>query len=129
MSADFSITVEPERDLVRIRMSGFFAEEDIQRFLAARREAHARLTCAPNEHLTLNDVRDMKIQSQEMVEAFRSMLASDSAFRSRRLAFVVSPTLARTQLMRAVDRRDARCFEGPWAAEAWLYTGQEQAAA
>ena len=128
MSAEFSITVDPARDLVRIRMSGFFSAEDIQRFLDARREAHAQLTCSPNQHLTLNDVRDMKIQSQEMVEAFRSMLASDSAFRSRRLAFVVSPTLARTQLVRAVDRRDARCFEDPWAAEAWLYTGHAQAA-
>jgi hypothetical protein len=128
MSAEFSIDVDPAQSLVRIRMSGFFAPEDIAAFLAARREAHARLTCGPNEHLTLNDLRDMKIQAQESVELFRDLLA-DPAFRSRRLAFVIGRTLARTQLGRALDRRYARTFEDPWAAEAWLLSGSDLAAA
>jgi hypothetical protein len=119
MSANFSITADPARDLVRIRMSGFFTLEDIAAFVEARRAAHAQLTCARNQHVTVNDVREMKIQSQEIVDAFREMLAAPD-YRSRRLAFVVSPTLARTQLMRAVAGRDVRCFEDAWAAEAWL---------
>lgn len=128
MSADFTIVADPGRDLIRIRMAGFFAPEDIQRFLAVRREAHARLTCGPNQHLTLNDIRDMKIQSGEIVEGFRELLA-DPAYHSRRLAFIVSPTLARSQLLRAIQRRAARCFENPWEAEAWLYTGLMRSAA
>ncbi|MDG2533334.1 hypothetical protein P6144_06730 [Sphingomonas sp. HITSZ_GF] len=128
MSANFSFEVDPAQNLVRIRMSGFFAPEDIESFLAARAEAHAQLTCGPNQHLTLNDLRDMKIQAQESVEMFREMLA-DPAFRSRRLAFVIGRTLARTQLGRALDRRYARTFEDAWAAEAWLLTGSDRAAA
>jgi hypothetical protein len=128
MSAEFSFDVDPAQSLVRIRMSGFFAPEDIAAFLAARTTAHAKLTCAPNQHFTLNDLRDMKIQSQESVDGFRALLA-DPAFRSRRLAFVIGKTLARTQLQRALDRRFARCFDDPWAAEAWLLTGEERAAA
>ncbi|WP_218000369.1 hypothetical protein [Sphingomonas soli] len=127
MSAEFSIEADPARDLIRIRMSGFFTQADIQAFLAARREEHAKLHCGPNQHLTLNDVRDMKIQSQEMVDAFREILA-DPHFQSRRLAFVVSPTLARTQLVRALDDRYARCFEDSWAAEAWLNLNSAEAA-
>jgi len=128
MSADFAIDVDAARDLVRIRMSGFFTTEDIDAFLAARAVAHTQLRCGPNQHLTLNDLSDMKIQSQDSVEMFRAMLA-DPAYRSRRLAFVIGRTLARTQLQRALDRRTARCFDDSWAAEAWLFAGSDRAAA
>ena len=128
MSAQYQIDVEPKRNLVKIRMAGFFTERDIEGFLAARRLAHAKLRCGPNEHVTVNDIRDMKIQSQEIVEAFRTMLA-EPEYRSRRLAFVVSPTLARTQVIRAIAGRDARCFEDSWAAEAWLFYGDDVRAA
>src|SRR4051812_4853756 len=104
MSATFSIIAEPKRDLIRIKMGGFFTRADIDGFITARREAHAQLYCGPNEHLTLNDLTSMKIQSQEMVDAFRAVLA-DPEYKSRRLAFVVAPTLARTQLFRALDSR------------------------
>lgn len=120
MSATFSVTCDPDRDLIRITMAGFFAPRDIATFLAQRREAHARLRCGPNRHLTLNDVRGMKIQPQQAVAAFQEMLA-DPAYRSRRLAFIVAPTLARGQLARALaGRADAALFEDPAEAEAWL---------
>jgi hypothetical protein len=127
MSAGFSFQVDPSRHLVRIRMGGFFTLDDIGAFLAARHEAHKQLTCARNQHVTLNDIRDMKIQSQEIVDAFRAMLAAPD-YRSRRLAFIVSPTLARTQVMRALDRREAQCFEDTWRAEAWLFAKSVRAA-
>jgi hypothetical protein len=120
MSAEFSIQAEPARDLIRIRMGGFFSPGDIDAFLRDRVAAHAKLRCGPNEHLTINDIRDMKIQSQEMVDMFRDLLAAPD-YRSRRLAFVVSPTLARTQLARAITGRNARCFEDFWSAETWLF--------
>ncbi|MEZ0242776.1 MAG: hypothetical protein ACAH11_05335 [Sphingomonas sp.] len=128
MSAEYSIEVEPNRNLVRIRMSGFFTPEDIAGFLEARRVAHRQLTCGRNEHLTINDIRDMKIQSQDMVDAFRELLA-DPVYRSRRLAFVVGPTLARTQVVRALANRTARIFEDFWSAEAWLFASDEAEAA
>lgn len=127
MSAEFSIEADPTQDLIRIRMAGFFTEADVLEFLAARRDAHAQLRCRLNQHVTLNDLRGMKIQSQEMVDAFRDLLA-DPLYRSRRLAFVVGPTLARSQLMRAVDGRNVRCFDDIRAAEAWLELGESRAA-
>ncbi|THD36061.1 MAG: hypothetical protein E7773_08995 [Sphingomonas sp.] len=119
MTAHFTVAADPARDLVRIKMSGFFTPADIDAFYAARAAEHAKLTCGRNQHLTLNDLRDMKVQAQDVVAAFQSLLA-DPAYRSRRLAFVVSRTLARSQLMRALDRRVARCFEDAREAEAWL---------
>lgn len=124
MRAIFSIAAEPERDLIRIRMSGFFAPSDIVAFLEERARAHARLTCGANRHLTLNDVRGMSIQPQDSVAAFRAML-SEPSYRSRRLAFVVAPTLARGQLARALSgRAGTRLFEDPAEAERWLFTDE-----
>ena len=124
MSATFSITVEPERDLVRIAMAGLFTPEDIRDFYEARRAAHAKLTCGRNEHLTINDLRSMKIQPQESVAEFQQMLGAPE-YRSRRLAFVIGRTLARSQLQRALSGRGAgtRCFDSVAEAEAWLFHG------
>jgi hypothetical protein len=128
MAAHFTVTADPARDLIRIRMSGFFTPADVEAFHAVRAVEHAKLTCGPNRHLTLNDVTGMIVQAQDIVAAFQSLLA-DPAYRSRRLAFVVSRTLARSQLMRALDARTARCFEDAAQAEAWLLTAEDDAAA
>ncbi|MEO5938266.1 MAG: hypothetical protein ABIQ43_04575 [Sphingomonas sp.] len=128
MAAQFTVTADPARDLIRIKMSGFFAPVDIEAFHAARAAEHAKLTCGGNRHLTLNDVSGMSVQSQDVVASFQALLA-DPVYRSRRLAFVVSRTLARSQLMRALDARTARCFEDATQAEAWLLTADDEAAA
>ena len=120
MSAEFSIQVDPQNDLVRIWMAGFFRQADIADFLEARRQAHEQLSCAPNAHLTINDIRGMSIQSHDVVDAFRAMLAAPE-YRSRRLAFVVGYTLARSQAIRALESRAARWFDDPAKAEAWLF--------
>ena len=120
MAAHFTIRAEPSRDLIRITMSGFFTPADIQAFCDARAVEHARLTCGPNQHVTLTDVTQMKVQSQDVVAAFQTLLA-DSAYRSRKLAFVVDRTLARSQLMRALNGRTAKCFEDRVTAERWLF--------
>jgi hypothetical protein len=125
MKATYTFRIDRARALVSIQMAGLYTMADIAGFLEARQRAHAELCCAPNAHITLNDLRHMKIQSQEVVAAFREMLA-DPAFRSRRLAFVAAPTLARSQLMRALGGRDARCFDSVGEAQAWLL--EEEAA-
>lgn len=120
MAAHFTVRAEPSRDLIRITMAGFFAPADIQAFYDARAAEHARLTCGANQHVTLNDLTAMKVQSQDVVAAFQNLLG-DPAYRSRRLAFVVDRTLARSQLMRALNGRTAKCFEDRVAAEKWLF--------
>ena len=105
-------------------MAGFYTLEDIRAFLEARRKAHAMLTCPPNTHLTLNDIRGMAGQPNTTVDAFAEMLAAPE-YRSRRLAFVVGPNLARTQVLRALANRAGRCFTDPADAEAWLLAEDE----
>jgi hypothetical protein len=124
MSARFSFTIDRRLGLIRIAMAGLFEPADVARFTEARAAAHAELGWAPNQHLTLNDIRAIKIQPQQTVAAFHDLLAG-RAHRSRRLAFVASPTLARNQLMRALAGRHRRCFGDVADAEAWLLTEEE----
>ena len=128
MAAHFTVTADPAHDLVRIKMSGFFTPADIEAFYAARALEHAKLHCGPNRHVTLNDVSGMSVQSQDVVGAFHALLA-DPAYHSRRLAFVVSRTLARSQLMRALNGRTAKCFENRVEAEQWLFARDPEMAA
>lgn len=125
MKASFTIVVDPQRNLVRQYLGGFFVAEDIERFVAARNAAHRQLTCGPNEHVTLADVRDMKIQPQDMVGQFGAVLA-DPQHRSRKLAFVFASSLARMQLLRAAERRNARYFTDMPEAEAWLMADDDE---
>ena len=125
MAAEFSIQADRDHGIIRIRMTGFFTPHDIRRFLEARQLAHDSLGCAPNAHLTLNDIRGMTGQLQVTVDAFQEVL-DDPRSQSRRLAFVVGPTLARGQLLRALGDRNARCFNDPVAAEMWLLSADDE---
>ena len=120
MSASFHYDVDAARNLVRLTMSGFFHRQDILAMTAARAEAYRQLNCAPNAHVTLIDVRGLKIQSQETMDAFGAMLGVRE-FRSRRLALVLAQTLARTQVERVLaSRPGVTGFSDPAAALAWL---------
>ncbi|AOG00614.1 hypothetical protein BSY18_560 [Blastomonas sp. RAC04] len=119
MDAIYKVEVDPVGNIVRHYLAGFFEPMDVEAYIAARNAAHDKLTCGPNEHVTLVDVRDMKIQQQDIVKAFGGVLA-DSRHRSRKLAFVVALSLARMQLFRATSSRDAQYFTNVDEAEAWL---------
>ena len=119
--ASFTIELDPSRDLVRIRLSGFFSADDVERFGAELLLAHRRLGCARRGGpLTINDISAMAIQSQDVVARWSAFLANP-AHRSRRLAFVVGSTLARMQLQRVIGSRDAKVFTATDEAERWLF--------
>lgn len=119
LGAQFSISVEPQANLVRIEMGGFFSQGDMAAFQAMLESKVETLDCPPNEHLTLCDVSAMKIQTQEMVGAF-SQIVGHPKFRSKRLAFVTGASLARLQTRRLTNRDGVEFFMHLTAAEAWL---------
>ncbi|PXA98323.1 hypothetical protein DMC47_09100 [Nostoc sp. 3335mG] len=65
----------------------------------------------------------MAIQSQESVGAFQAML-SNPATTSRKLAFVITRSLARMQIKRAAASRNAAYFETVDEAEHWVFVGE-----
>ena len=126
MPARFTFEIDRPRNLVRIVMTGLFEPADAAHLFEERRKAYALLDCGPHQHVVLADVRAMKIQPQQTVAAFQALMA-DRESRARRLAFVVAPTLVRSQLMRTLVGGDCRCFSDPVEAEAWLLEGEPEA--
>jgi len=120
MTANFSVRTESGRGLLILELSGFFTEGEIAGLAAARDAALATLGTAPNRHVTLCDVSECKIQPQEIVETFRSMLI-DPRVAAARLAIVTGSSLARMQVRRLVDRPSLAFFRSRPEAEAWLF--------
>jgi hypothetical protein len=123
MDANFTITVQNELDLVRVSMSGFFFPSDVERFRHARDEAHLLLRSLPNQHLTIVDIREMKVQAQETVAAFQAVLG-EKRHHGRRLAIVAGSSLARSQAKRA-SQRVVAYFAAVEEAEQWLLQSDE----
>ncbi len=126
MTAKFTFRIDRARGLVRIAMAGFYDIEDVAAFFEARRTAHAELGLAPNQHLTLNDLRGMQIQKQEVIDAFQQGLAVPEE-KARKLAIIVDAAMARGQASRAIASSDTRYFSDLGEAEAWLFEDDEAA--
>ena len=105
-------------------MSGFYEAADIAAFVEARKKAHAELGMAPNAHMTLNDLREMKVQSQDTVRAFQAILTAPE-YRSRKLAFVVDRNLAAMQLERTLVARAAHIFTDVASAVRYLFADEK----
>jgi hypothetical protein len=119
MAGQYHIALVPERSLVRLTMGGFYEEHEVRLLAAAFADAVSELASAPNQHVTICDIRQMAIQSQETVRAFTRMMGSNEV-RSRRLAFVTARSLSRMQARRLTDRPGVAFFDDLAAAEAWL---------
>lgn len=120
MSDKFTFFLDRDRGLVRISMHGFYGREDVDAFFEARRKAHAELGLPRNAHITLNDLRGMKIQAQEVIQAFQKGLAVPEE-KARKLAIVVDAAMARGQATRAINSPDTHYFTDIESAEAWLF--------
>lgn len=120
MQPSHHVSIEPERSLLRITVSGFFDRSSVARLVIDRNAAVQALGCAPNQHLTLCDLSEYTLSSPEIVTEFRSMVG-DPRYASRRLAFVIDGSLGRMQVRRIAQRADVGYFETHDDAEAWLF--------
>jgi hypothetical protein len=115
----FAIDAEKDLKLIRLTMGGFFESATVVALRAQLVDAIASLGCAANDHLTLCDIREMDIQSQERVGEFAQLVGSDDV-RSRRLAFVTARSLARLQAKRLTSREGVDFFTETDEAVDWL---------
>jgi len=126
-SASYAIDVQPW-GFLRFKLTGFFDAETFARFVNDRQAAFARLTCAPNAHLTLVDLSECQLQPQLLATAFERIMA-DPATRSRRMAFVFGTSPTRMQVRRIVGKRDdVGLFAEEAAAMEWLTASAAEAA-
>lgn len=127
MSASYQISVDPDRRLLSLALTGFFTAGDAQEFVEDVRAAVTGLGRLPNTHLTLCDVSACKLQLQDVVAVFGGHIR-DPRYRARRLAFVVGGSVAVVQVRRLLNRVDTAYFDNRAAAERWLDEPQAAAA-
>lgn len=116
----YELDIDISRGMFKIRLIGFLDSETVHRLHAERRIAIARLGLPPHAHVSLCDLTECPIQSQETAAVFREIM-SDPSLVSRRLAFVTGSALSSMQTRRIMARREGvACFDDASAAEAWL---------
>lgn len=128
MSGYFSIDVDPARRLLKVRMGGFFSLDDVADYHDAVHRATARLGGLPSQQRMICDISEMRIQTQDVVDAFRQVMG-DPKYRRRKVGFVVASSLARMQALRVIGSRHAQCFATEAEAEAWLFEADHSASA
>ena len=119
MSASYNIAVDRFRKLLEVTLTGFFSPADAGRVIQEIRESISGLPGPANSHVTLVDVRQLKLQPQDVIAAVAGQIANPR-YRSRRLAFVVGSSVARMQVRRLLIRDEVGVFEDPDEAKRWL---------
>ena len=119
MDANFQVETDPSDNLLRVRLFGFLAIEDVEALRQRIRTALASLSCAKGHHIAVYDVRECKIQTQEVVARLRSM-SDAKGVAARRIAVIVGDSLMKMQLPRIVVDRDVRTFDAMGPAITWL---------
>ena len=105
--------------LLSVQLLGFFSIEQMAVLRTELASAIDRLDRGPGKHMSIYDISECKIQSQDVVNAFRSM--SDAKHvGARRLAVVTGGSLMRMQLSRILVGRDTRVFNDKEDARRWL---------
>jgi hypothetical protein len=123
-------TIEPDHEncLLHLRLQGFWTAEIARSFAIAQQEAAGALACPPGAHLSLADLTEFKIQSQETVAICAKLIAS-AGNRSRRLAIVAGTGLARIQIKRVLLRDEMQVFDDVSSARRWLLDARWSASA
>lgn len=120
MNAAYTIDVNPRQRLMAVTLTGFLTWNV---FVELRRDvakAINQIGCPPGQHLALWDIKNAKIQSQDIVGGFRAM-SDQSAVAARQIAVVAGQSLMRMQLRRLIgDERVFQTFDTVLEARTWL---------
>jgi hypothetical protein len=108
--------------LIFLRMSGVLSIEEAH-IIAAAKEAAVESLGPPYRHSTLLDVRDLRLQPQEIFAIFTNFVAT-TRHKSRKIAIVAGEGTARMQFRRVAERAplrdDMRFFTIVAEARDWL---------
>lgn len=122
----FEIQTSPADRIIFLRMYGAFTMEGARECAAAKEAAVVALGPPFDDHSTLLDIRDFRVQPQEIFAIFTNFVAT-TKHKSRKIAIVGGEGSARMQFRRVAEsaplRDDMRFFTAVAEARAWLGLG------
>ncbi len=124
----FEIETSHADRMIFLRMGGVFATDEAHACAAAK-EAAVDSLGPPYDHSTLVDIRDLRLQTQEIFAIFTNFVAN-TKHKSRRIAIVAGEGTARMQFRRVAERAplraDMRFFTAVDEARGWLEDDPER---
>ena len=127
----FEYETSHEDRIIFLRMSGVMSLDEAHACAAAKEAEVARLGPPYDDHSSLVDIRDLRIQSQEVLGVFTTFVAN-TKHKSRRIAIVGGEGTARMQFRRLAEiaplRDDMRFFTDAKEARDWLGENKRAAA-
>jgi hypothetical protein len=119
----FEVETSHADRIISVRMSGGFTIDGARECAAAKEAAVDSLGPPYDLHSTLVDVRDLRVQTQDVFAIFTNFVAM-TRHKSRKIAIVGGEGTARMQFRRVAEREplrdDMRFFTGVREARDWL---------
>lgn len=119
----FELDPDHSTRIIFLRMAGILSVAESHACAAAKEAAVERLGPPYNAHSTLVDIRDLRLQSQEVFAIFTNFVAN-TKHKSLRIAIVGGQGTARMQFRRVAERSplraDMRFFTDLGEARDWL---------
>ena len=117
------VRYDPVAGQMRLRMTGFWAMADVQRFAADLLATIGRIPETRRDFDVLSDARDFPVQAQDVSDALAGIINfADRMNETGRRAIVVGSMMNKLQAQRGVTRANVRVFLSEDEAEAWLAT-------
>jgi hypothetical protein len=116
----FTITSEPARKLIRIKLAGMLTSDQVADLYRQEHRAIDAMGCRIGEHLCNVDLTECPLQLQDVVAAFQREIQARP--QARRLAVFTGQALARMQARRILRRPDVAIFVTQQEARGWLFS-------
>jgi hypothetical protein len=118
----FQVETDHTNRMIYLRMSGVLSVDEAHACAAAKEAAVERLG-PPYDHSTLLDIRELRLQPQEVFAIFTHFVAT-TKHKSRKIAIIPGEGTARMQFRRVAERaplrNDMRFFTQFDEARDWL---------
>jgi hypothetical protein len=123
MSA-YSIQKDAGQRLLNIVMRGYWDQSTFDQFAAEYSQSMRAMHMTGGLKFALVDGREFAVQSKEISEQFRDLIARNAPYHAERTATVVPTHLNKLQAERAGDKLEACYFIDMDKATAWLFAAQ-----
>lgn len=120
MDRMYALTIEPARDLMRIKVAGFRSAAVMTAYIAEERRQVEALGRSGGCQRILVDMSQYPIQASEIAEAHAKIIARGKKVMKARTAVVMTSALSRMQAMRVTDLAAAELFDDELSARRWL---------
>ncbi len=116
----FKVTIEPENQLMRIEVSGFWPAEILPAYVEELRRQTDALKPSGGCRRILVDMSDYPIQSQAVAQAHARIIAHGKDEMRAATAVVMTSPLSKLQAKRMANLAGHELFDDEDGARAWL---------